>query len=371
MLKSVMLVNAVHKPYDTRIFHKEALSLIQAGWHVIIIVPHTHSETVLGVEVVSVPLPKKGWEQLIKCPWYIFREALKQPKDAVYHLHDSELLIIGLLLRITGRTVIYDAHEDTPLQISYQHWLPGWAKFFYRWFYFMLEKVCGWSFKAIIVAEPVIAKYFPVRKTFLVRNFPVADVFKQTLNKTYSDRDTDMVYIGLLSRVRGLKEMLEGHQKACKSVKVNFLLGGKFAPKNLKEELFDSYSATYVGWVNYERLVNILFNAKIGIIIPHPIERYRTNYPVKLFEYMAAGIPVIASAEGESASFVREAQCGILVNPLDTNQVADAIIWLLNNPIDAEKMGNNGREIIFRKYCWEMERESLLKVYSNVSGLQQ
>jgi glycosyltransferase involved in cell wall biosynthesis len=371
MLKSVMLVNAVHKPYDTRIFHKEALSLIQAGWQVTIIVPHSHSETVLGVEVVSVPLPKMGWEQLIKCPWYIFKEALKQPKDAVYHLHDSELLIIGLLLRITGRTVIYDAHEDTPLQISYQHWLPDWAKFFYRWFYFMLEKVCGWTFKAIIVAEPVIAKYFPVSKTFLVRNFPIAGVFNPARTKAYADRDNNMVYIGLLSRVRGLKEMLEGHRKASESINLNFLIGGKFAPVNLKEELFDFYKATYLGWVNYETLVNILFNAKIGIIIPHPIERYRTNYPVKLFEYMAAGIPVIASKEGESASIVHEAQCGLLVNPLDTDQVCDAITWLIRNPVEAEKMGKRGREIILSKYCWEKESESLLRVYDMIAGLQQ
>ena len=123
-LRVVMLANAGHKPLDTRIFHKEAISLGRAGHQVVLIIPSTESLVQNGVEIIAVPLPRKGWEQLIRCPWKIFREALKQPPQSVFHLHDSELLMVGLALRFTGRKVIYDAHEDTPLQISYQHWIP-------------------------------------------------------------------------------------------------------------------------------------------------------------------------------------------------------------------------------------------------------
>ncbi len=73
----------------------------------------------------------------------------------------------GVFLKLFGRTVVYDAHEDTPLQISYQHWLPRFAKKPYAVFYYWLEKLCGKWFDAIIVAEPVIAKYFPPHKTSL------------------------------------------------------------------------------------------------------------------------------------------------------------------------------------------------------------
>src|SRR5262245_36772492 len=109
----VMMANAGHKPLDTRIFHKEAQSLAKAGWEVVLIVPHTGSFEQNGIKVVSVPLPVKGWEQLVKCPWRIFRQALRQPSNSFFHLHDSELLLAGIALRMLGRKVIYDAHEDT------------------------------------------------------------------------------------------------------------------------------------------------------------------------------------------------------------------------------------------------------------------
>lgn len=363
---SVMLANAVHKPFDTRIFHKEALSLSQAGWEVTIVVPHTHDEEVQGVKIESVPLPQKGWEQLIKCPWNILRKAWSHPHNAIYHIHDSELLLIGLVLRLFGRKIIYDAHEDTPLQIAYQHWIPRWIKTLYKWFYYFLEKICGWFFNAIIVAEPVIARYYPKKKTHLIRNFPMVKTFVRNAVVPYADRENIMIYVGLLSRVRGLAEMLEGYRIVKEKTSLMFKLGGKFAPVTLKEELFYNYDATYLGWLNYKMLVDELYQSKIGIIIPHPVERYKTNYPVKLFEYMAAGLPLISSKYGESSAFVKEANCGILVDPLNPQEVADAIYWLLKNTVEAEAMGARGKKLINEKYNWEQESDMLLGIYERL-----
>src|SRR5436190_12870447 len=147
-----MLANAGHKPLDTRIFHKEARSLQKAGWNVTLIIPHGEDFKKDDIEIISVPPPRKGWEQLLRCPWNIFRKALWQRGSSIFHIHDSELLFVGLLLRLLGRKVIYDAHEDTPLQISYQHWIPGLIKGPYKLMYRVLEKLAGWFFNRIIVA---------------------------------------------------------------------------------------------------------------------------------------------------------------------------------------------------------------------------
>ncbi|HRI79612.1 MAG TPA: glycosyltransferase, partial [Cyclobacteriaceae bacterium] len=197
----VMLANAGHKPFDTRIFHKEARSLHAAGWKVTIIIPHSENFEKEGVHFISVPLPKKGWEQLVRCPWNILNKSLQQPAHSIFHLHDSELLLVGIVLKIFGRKVIYDAHEDTPLQISYQHWIPWLVKKPYTWLYFLLEKLAGWWFNRIIVAEPVIAKYFPSDKVTLIRNFPIAQSFSEPVD--YPGRSNTMVYVGLLSKPRG------------------------------------------------------------------------------------------------------------------------------------------------------------------------
>lgn len=360
----VMLANAGHKPLDTRIFHKEARYLQAAGWDVYLIIPHHEDFTRDSIQIISVPLPLKGWEQLIKCPWNILRKSLSQPKDSIFHLHDSELLKVGLMLKLLGRKVIYDAHEDTPLQISYQHWIPWPVKKPYAWMYRVLEKMAGWWFDAVIVAEPVIAKYFPARKVTLIRNFPIVASFQREVN--HKDRQNNLVYVGLLSKARGVEEMLEGHRRAYEKIPVDFVLGGKFAPAALEQELLGKYKVHYRSWLPYDEMIDALYSSKVGIIVPHPIERYKTNYPVKLFEYMAAGLPVIASKEGESAAFVRESDAGILVDPLNVDEIAGAIVTLISDPSSAEAMGKRGRQLIFEKYNWEKESEKLLTLYRSL-----
>lgn len=360
----VMLANAGHKPLDTRIFHKEAISLTAAGFHVTLIIPHSASFTRDRVEVKAVPLPVKGWEQLVLCPWRIFRKALQEPRSAVFQIHDSELLLIGLFLRCSGRKVIYDAHEDTPLQISYQHWIPSLVKPFYGLVYRLLEKIAGWCFQAVIVAEPVIARYFPSSKVVLIRNFPRKDSFAKEV--PYDQRNGSLVYVGLLSKARGLIEMLEGHRLAAEKINIPFVLGGKFAPASLEGELLPRYKVDYRSWLPYDEMIDVLYSSSIGIIVPNPTERYKTNYPVKLFEYMAAGMPVIASSEGESATFVRESGGGILVDPMKPNEIAEAILALRTDPQRAAIMGVQGRKLILEKYNWESEATRLVNLHERL-----
>jgi glycosyltransferase involved in cell wall biosynthesis len=247
------------------------------------------------------------------------------------------------------------------LQISYQHWIPRLIKQPYAWFYFFLEKMAGYLFNAVIVAEPVIAKYFPKRKVTLLRNFPIAASFANPMG--YQTRDNIMVYVGLLSKARGVVEMLESHKKASEQVPIRFVLGGKFAPAVLEQELLPQHSVEYRQWLPYEEMIGVLYKSKIGIIVPHPTERYRTNYPVKLFEYMAAGLPVIASKKGESAEFVSKADAGILVDPENADEIANAIVRLITDTDAAEEMGRRGRESILTENNWEKESTKLLKLY--------
>jgi glycosyltransferase involved in cell wall biosynthesis len=367
--KIVMLANAGHPPLDTRIFQKEARTLVAAGYDVSLIVPFLENFIKDKIEVIAVPHHKKGWGKLIANPWNVFRKALSQPRTSFFHIHDSELLVIGMLLKILGRNVIYDAHEDTPEQISYQHWIPGPLKKPYAWFYYLLEKICGWCFDGIIIAEPVIGKYFPSRKTVLIRNFPIISSFRNYPSPPFHQRERKLVYVGLLSKVRGLIQMVEGAKLASGKISFRFVVGGQFAPPELEREILDSYEVEFLGWVPYDQLVPLLFTARIGIIIPNPIERYKTNYPVKLFEYMAAGLPVIASVRGEAASFVKEAGCGILVDPLNVDEVSSAIIELMTNDSKAEAMGRKGQELIFGTHNWENEGKQLVAFYNKLAGM--
>lgn len=360
----VMLASANHTAFDTRIFHKEAKSLVSSGYPVTIIVPGDQNQVVDGVEIVAVKKPANGFVKLLFSPWSIFRKAIKLDRHCIFHLHDSELLFVGLCLRLLGRKVIYDAHEDTPQQIRYQPWIPRLLKGPYSWLYRLLEKAAGATFTAIIVAEPVIARYFPARKTVLLRNFPTTHSFEAGF-VPFNHRKTRLIYAGSLTRARGLDTMLAASTLLASGTGFEFFLAGSFFPPRLERLLKNHPEITYAHWLKYPDLVAALYDSKVGILVPVPFERYKTNYPVKLFEYMLAGMPVVASKYGELGRFVKEEQCGVLVEPTDAEAVAAAVQTLLNDSQLAEAMGRRGRDAVYRKYNWNQEVQHLLDLYSN------
>lgn len=363
-----MMANAGHRAFDSRIFLKEARSLVQAGFDVSLVVPHEKDDERDGVRILSVPRHTKGWKKLVVCPWLVYRRAMKCPPDAVFQLHDSELLWVGVLMKLSGRQLIYDAHEDTPQQITYQHWIPKPLRKPYGWFYYLLEKLCGRWFNAIIIAEPVIAQYFPPSKTTLIRNFPILSQFPEPAH-SYISRTKNVVYVGLLSRPRGTVEMAQAAKLARAGENFKMIFAGDFSPSNLRDEVVGKLPVEYIPWMDFNQVVKLMMDSRVGMIVPHPIERYNTNYPIKLFEYMAAGLPVIASKFGESARFVQEGRAGIVVDPLKPQEIADAIQWLLDHPEEASEMGKGGRKLIAEKYNWEKESVKLIEVYRKIFSL--
>lgn len=366
----IVKLASLHVPFDTRIFQKEAKSLTKAGHEVTIIVPHTKDEIVNDIQIESVKIPKNGKERLTKTVCSIFLKAFKHNRNSIIHFHDSELILAALLLKILGRKVIYDAHEDTPRQTMYQHWIPFFLRKPVAWTYYVLEKIGGWTFDRIIIAEPIIGRYFPKDKTTLIRNFALVGEFQVKSAIPYNKRENIICYVGGITEPRGASTMIKSVDLVSDTYKTKFYLGGSFHPKSLHlhlKSLLGWKKVFYQGWVSREKVASILSNSRIGIIIPEPNSRYTTNYPVKLFEYMSAGIPVIASKEGVSKKFVEESDCGILVDPLNTDEIAKAIEYLFSNAKIAEDMGKRGKLLIRTKYNWGTEEAKLIDIYKSLS----
>ena len=100
-----------------------------------------------------------------------------------------------------------------------------------------------------------------------------------------------------------------------------------------------------------------------GLVTLHPTINYIEALPVKMFEYMSAGVPVIASDFPLWRRVVIESECGLCVDPLDSQSISRAIDFLCENPEQARMMGSNGQLAIKNKYNWQIEERKLLDYY--------
>jgi len=101
-----------------------------------------------------------------------------------------------------------------------------------------------------------------------------------------------------------------------------------------------------------------------------PLDSYVNAQPTKMFEYMSAGLPVIASNFPVYRKIVESADCGLLVDPLNPAAIADAMLWIMRNPSRAAEMGRNGQRAVADKYNWEHEAESLIATYEELLSPQ-
>ena len=230
-------LTSTHRPFDTRVFQKECKSLLAAGYQVTLVVPHTEDAMVDGIQIRAVPVPENGRDRMRKTTRHVYKAALKENPKAVFHFHDAELLPFMLLLKLRGRCVIYDAHEDTPRQMLYQHWIPRWLRRPVGVFSWILEFFAGLVLDHVVAAEPVIARYFPARKTTVVRNYPMLHEFEQCAARPYASRPMHVGFAGGISAVRGIKEMVKAMELVDPAHKAQLMLAGSFYPSDLKSQV--------------------------------------------------------------------------------------------------------------------------------------
>jgi len=355
-----------HRAGDPRIFYKECRTLVNAGHEVVFIVPHDRDEVIDSVQIRAVPRPRNGRERLTTTVRDVYRRAMAEGPRAICHLHDSDLLPAGLALKRRGRRVVYDAHEDTPKQMRYQHWLPRPVRPVAALVASMLERVGGRVFDGIIAAEPQNASRFPATKTALVQNFPIVDELIDPAAVPYSERESIVLYVGAITRVRGVDEMIRAVQSLPDRLAPKLVLGGPFHPPSLEDDVREQARVECLGYLRRKEVAMWLGRARVGLVVLHPTRKYVESYPTKLFEYMAAGVPVVASNFPVWRQIVAEAGCGLTVDPFDAGALADAIGWILAHPAEAQAMGERGRAAVLDRFDWSTEARRLVEFYDRL-----
>lgn len=361
----ICVMSSVHPAGDTRIYLKEIKSLKSVGYDVVFLNRERAGEDVLGVRFIKIDIPEGRFKRMLTAPFKLYKKAISQNADA-YHFHDPELLPIGLLLKMKGKKVIYDVHEDVPRQILTKPYLNPLLLKIIAWAFEPFEKFCARRFTMNITATPFIAEVFLKHKckALTVNNYPLLKEFAAAAaaSRRLSDR---VAYVGYITKIRGIHELVEAVGKS----KATLELVGDFEDENLKEQ-----AAAQKGWeqVNYhgyqdrQAINEILSRSLAGVLNYLPTPDCDFAQPNKLFEYMAAGIAVIASNVPLWKSIVEDGGCGVCIDPNDPDDIAKAITFMLDHPEKAEEMGHTGRMLIETRYNWDTEEKKLIGFYEEL-----
>lgn len=371
--KKVLILSTVHSVGDARIFHKEAKTLLKAGYDVSIIAQHAKNEIIEGIKIIALPKSKNRFQRIIFSPFRIIRLALKEKVD-IYHFHDPELIPMGLISKLLHKKVIYDVHEDVSEQILSKDYIPNFIKKIVSVLFGLFEKSSSKKFDYIItVTNEIKNKFIKYNKnTIVVSNYTSFRFVENFKNKVIDLKQTNnvkIIFTGSIYNERGILEGLEAinllRDLSIKFILYGYISNNNFLKKLKKIDIFDSLE--YGGVLPYVDIFKKLQEVDIGYICDYPLKRHMESLPVKMFEYMSVGLPIVASNFPNWRNIIEGDQCGLLVDPLVPKEIANAIKYLTLNPKVRKEMGENGRRAILEKYNWENEGKKLINIYSMIT----
>ncbi len=367
MNQKVCHLSTIHPTNDIRIFHKECRTLAQAGYE-------THYVTVGsfedfsedGVQIHGVNVQsRRRWRRFSLSAYQVYKKALELDCD-LYHLHTLDLLPYIWALKAKGKKVIYDAHEDQPRQTLSREFIPKSFRKIIAGIIEILEWRASRKIDGVVAATPFIRdRFLKLNKNSIsATNYPVKFDFVTAPDGITRTIDFTACYVGSMNRVRGLMEMV----RACERAKVGLLIAGGIDQKfrELVQRERGWKRVTDLGTVDRKGVIEIFSRAHVGFVLYHPEPNHVNAVPNKIFEYLAAGIPIIASNFPGWKKLIEEEKCGFAVEPTSISEISKALDYLRKNPKEAQAMGNRGRKAVLEKYTWETEANRLIQFYEFV-----
>lgn len=374
---SVFIMTCVHSWNDPRIFYKEAVSLAK-NYRVELHAPAEFKfHEVQGVGVFGLPSYKKRYLRPLN--WFRLAFRIWKSKAGVVHFHDPELIILGFFLTLfTRKKIIYDVHEDIPASILTKPWIYPSLRRTLSWMAGVCERNCAKRFDALILAETSYQKNFIIPDVLQeeILNYPLTGVFRTGIRKKRNKRKVTLVYAGGISESRGIWEMVESLFLLKKAgVWFHCYLVGTWVPPLLRTEIqariieykLDKWM-TVTGKIPLNEVFDIYRKADIGLALLHPEQNYIHSLATKIFEYMAAGVPVVASNFSLWQGLISNNCCGVTTDPLNVQEIFQKILFLVYNPALRKAMGENGYRAFCQSYNWRTEERKLLKVYEGLIG---
>lgn len=360
----IFIFSSAHQWNDTRVFYKEAVSLAKKYLVELHAPAEFEYKEYLNVRIIGLPLWSKVSDRR-NIRKILFKRVYYSDFD-VFHFHDPELIFIGLYIKLFKRKkVIFDVHENVGATILTKQWLPKILRRLIFIFYKILEKLSVLIFDKIILAEESYQEF--IKSNFqTIFNYPII----QNRKKMSGKFQFDVIYVGSISIERNIFEMLEAASIVKHSYPTFLMKIIGFIEPEIENEvsivisnnkLSDNVSIT--GRMDYVEAMNVVLNARIGLALLSPHKNYLCSLSTKLYEYMSFGIPVITNNFPLWREFIQKSNCGLSIDSGNPEEIAQAIIFLLDNSTIAGKMGDNGYNAVKKKFSWSNEEQKLYGIY--------
>lgn len=374
----ISMLTTTHPYNDGRIYQKEARSLAK-NHQVTIIAPGdiTDSFDEAGIKIITV----KKSKSILYHPLTILRIflAARRIEADVYHCHEPDSFVAGLLLKIlNGTPVVYDVHEhwpdELPFDIGFQYgtsFQKALTRILDRVELLLAQRADG----VITVCESLAARFRlrGKKRRKGIEPIIVANYSIENLDLPYNPEKSGRTIINVAANMHAFYGVWEGivavDRIRDQYPTLSLTLIGNIRV-DLQEIIPGNDKADWIlttGYLPYQQMYHEINKGSIGLVLIQPIHYHISiALPNKLFDYMLMGLPVVASDLPEIRRVVEDADCGILVNPADVEVIAEAIDYLLSNPAEARRMGENGRKAVIEKYNWGNMEKVLLEFYETL-----
>ncbi|MBX7181964.1 MAG: glycosyltransferase family 4 protein [Bacteroidia bacterium] len=355
-------ISTAHLGLDIRIFQKECTTLaLQPDMEVHLIIQDTHSRNINGVHIHALPIQTSRLKRFISNGWLAFRTGLKTG-SVLFHFHDPEFIPFAILLKLFGKKVIYDVHENLPKDILEKEWVGGTRqRKIVSGLARLMQQFGALFFDGIISVSDEIAADFPARKSHVISNYPILSKIDSIAKKDLGYSNPILIYTGGLTRIRGIKELIQAMDYI---EDAKLILMGTWSDSGFEKECLELLNKDKVEVIEQQPLevaYTYMKAAHVGVVNFLPVANHVNSRPNKPFEYMASGIPIVMSSFEAWKEIFQP--CALFANPQNPSEIAHAIKRLLQDPELASTLGQAGRKEILDNYSWESITPQFLTIY--------
>ena len=181
----------------------------------------------------------------------------------------------------------------------------------------------------------------------MVCNFPSLDEFPAPTRTRFDRRSPAAYYVGGITQIRGCIEMVQAARVLGSSGSNIAILAGPFqsnAFERKMKEAAEGLNVELLGMRTRDEVMADLDDARVGLVLFQPHPNHCHSLPNKIFEYMAAGVAVVASNFPLWTQILERSGCGVTVDPRDRGQSQVRFDEVVEDPARATRNGAKGED---------------------------